>query len=489
VKLATRLNWFFLATLALVLAGFSGALYYLARVHLHQQTEERLEAALNTLAASVNVEADGVEWERSQRQLKVGPAALGDQAAWLVTDDQGKVVDGSAQPGTEQFLAQLVKTLQSTPGVSQRMDWQGESWQCHQRRIEPDESPAPAKADEDEIKYPALTITAALSLQPVSATLRSLAGMLWVLSVGIWLLVAVVGHRVCRRGLLPVTRMAVAAGEMRGDDLGNRLPTLTSGDELEDLSRAFNQLLDRLQESFERQRRFTGDASHQLRTPLAAILGQIEVALRRQRSTEEYQQVLSTVQQKAGHLQRIVESLLFLARADNEAEIAGMEPLDLNDWLPRHVQTWSQHPRAPDLILEVADGVSATFPAQPALLAELINILIDNACHYSRPNTQITVRLDAKDEDWCLHVEDHGSGISSADLAQVFAPFFRSEEARRQGVNGIGLGLAIAQRLAQALGGRLTVVSNVGKGSCFTVRLPRYQAHARATPPPSFCSN
>src|SRR5438067_10947151 len=110
--------------------------------------------------------------------------------------------------------------------------------------------------------------------------------------------------------------MAGAAREMAVDDLGRRLPMAATGDELGDLSRAFNNLLDRLQESFARQKRFTGDASHQLRTPLTAIRGHIEVALRRERSAGEYRAVLSTVEQKAGHLQRIVESLLFLARAD-----------------------------------------------------------------------------------------------------------------------------------------------------------------------------
>src|SRR5438045_9495412 len=102
---------------------------------------------------------------------------------------------------------------------------------------------------------------------------------------------------------------------MSAANLDDRLPDVQSRDELDELSRSFNGLLDRLQESFERQRRFTGDASHQLRTPLTAILGQLEVALRRERPAEEYQRVLAQVHERAGHLRRIVESLLFLARA------------------------------------------------------------------------------------------------------------------------------------------------------------------------------
>src|SRR5260370_2319896 len=143
--------------------------------------------------------------------------------------------------------------------------------------------------------------------------------------------------------------MAANAREMNVDDLGNRLAIRSTGDELEDLSRSFNGLLERLQESFERQRQFTGDASHQLRTPLTAMLGQVEVALRHARPAEEYQRVLSTVHQKAGHLRRIVEALLFLARADGEARLPELERVPLSAWLEGHLQTWSDHDRAKDV--------------------------------------------------------------------------------------------------------------------------------------------
>src|SRR5262249_51255839 len=141
------------------------------------------------------------------------------------------------------------------------------------------------------------------------------------LSLTVWLVALFVGRALCRRALVPVRRMAASAADMDAADLGRRLPAAGTRDELDELSKAFNNLLDRLQESVERQQRFTGDASHQLRTPLTAILGQLEVALRRQRPVEEYEQVLTTVRQKAEHLRRIVESLLFLARADAEARL------------------------------------------------------------------------------------------------------------------------------------------------------------------------
>jgi heavy metal sensor kinase len=499
LKLTTRLTLFFLATLGLVLVGFSTALYFLASSHLHQQSEERLEAALNTLAAAAEIGPEGVEWEPAARHLNLGTASFGDQVVWLVSDDKGQIVDRSKQSGppprsqtgvwergevwerggsAEDLLAKVSQDLRTSQRLSKRLHWQGERWQCSQRWIQPAITaglkPAPAQPEpkDDGPKYSALAITVGVSLEPARATLQQLLATLVGLSLAVWLVALFLGRAVCRRALRPVTVMAASAREMNVDDLANRLAIRSTGDELEDLSRAFNGLLERLQESFERQRRFTGDASHQLRTPLTAMLGQIEVALRRERPAEEYQQVLSTVHQRAGHLRRIVEALLFLARADNEARLPELERVQLSDWLAVHLQTWSEHERAKDIVLQCSDAGSSFALVQPALLGELVNILIENAAKYSPLGTPITVRLHQEKQAVSVQVKDQGCGIGETDLPHVFTPFFRSAETRRRGIEGSGLGLSIAKRLAEAFGGVLSVTSLLGQGSSFILWLP-----------------
>jgi signal transduction histidine kinase len=508
LTLTTRLSLFFLTMLGLVLLGFSTVFYFLAQNYMHRQADQRLESALDTLIAAVEIRKEQVEWEPAERSLRFGSGSFGEQVAWLVTDDRGHIVDHSEMPAAEDFLPDTSRSLGESERSTLRANWQGQQWQiCRQwvravngpslprgetlgttalgsTREMNGQSPPPQSLPKTQAQKqtlsPALAITVAMSLEPVHSTLRLTAVVLCGLSSSVWLLALFTGRLVCRRALLPVTRMAWAAGAMGPDDLTRRLPAVATGDELEDLSRAFNNLLDRLQESFQRQQQFTSDASHQLRTPLAAILGQIEVALRRERPPEEYVRVLNTVRQKGLHLRGIAESLLFLARSDAEAQSPQVETLELGSWIKELMHTWSESERSRDILWEVPEGKSFKVRSHPVLLGELVNILLDNACKYSKAGTPIRILITHDEHTVFLTVEDQGCGISEQDLPHLAEPFFRSEDSRRRGIDGMGLGLSIARRLAGAFGGALSFESKVGLGSSFTVRLQRLHEDAGA---------
>jgi signal transduction histidine kinase len=314
-------------------------------------------------------------------------------------------------------------------------------------------------------------------LAPVHATLRALAWGLAGVSAAVWLLAAVGGRWACRRALAPVSRMAEAAKRITAEQLSERLPVPAPRDELQGLAVAFNGLLTRLQDSFERQRRFTGEASHQLRTPLAALLGQMEVALRRDRDPEEYQRVLSLAMAQAGRMRDIVEVLLFLARAEADARLPGLEPVDLGRWLPEHLTaTWADHPRFGDIQIDAPAGAALVALARAPLLGQAVNNLVDNALKYSGPGSPVSVRLAREAGEVVVIVEDRGPGIVAEDVGRVFDPFFRASEARRRGVAGVGLGLAVTARIVAALGGRVGVESRPGEGSRFLIRLPAVRA-------------
>lgn len=492
ITLSTRLTLFFLAAQAVVLVGFSVSLYLLASKYLNRQADERLEAAINTLVAAAEIGPDGVEWEPDERRLTFGRRTVEGSFAWLITDGSGRRLDGSSPDRSERFLGNSRPSSAPTGRAHQIVDQSGGAWRVMDRRLEP--NPDEKKRSHVEIditdgstKHEALVIRAGISLDGVRGTLRQLALVLVLLSSGLFTLALVFGSRLCRRALRPVTHMAAAAHSIGGDDLDERLPTPESGDELEELGRSFNGLLGRLRESFIRQKQFTADASHQLRTPLTAMQGQVDLALRQERSVEEYGRVLSLVQRKIRHLRQLVESLLFLARADADGLQPQLEPTDLAAWLPQHLESWHDPRAGSDLHLLSGTNGPIWARVQPMLLGELVNNLLDNASKYSEPGTPIIVRLVQEDGGVRLSVEDRGAGINEADIPHVFEPFYRSPQARSGTSAGLGLGLAMAARLARSFGGSIAVESHSRMGSIFTVRFPS-ESRTHAPPEPHVLS-
>jgi signal transduction histidine kinase len=411
-----------------------------------------------------------VEWDLAERRLNVIAEA---DTCWMVRDDRGHVRGASPDVVPEAVLAAADQQgaehirLEQVPGPS------GEPWRVVQERLAPSGSSTPPSGHLEEGVYPFVVVTVAARLPPLTDSLRLLAGVLAVLSVGSWVVAAAVGRWLCRRTLSPVTRMAESARSISVREPGQRVAVACTGDELEELGGAFNDLLSRLQEAFERQRRFTGEASHQLRTPLTVMLGQVEVALRRDRPAEDYRRVLGIVAAQSDRLHRIVEMLLFLARADAEASLPGLIALPLRPWLTEHLAAWGTHSRAADIRLVPTETEGLIVSAHPALLGQVVDILLENACKYSRPGTVIAVSTEAETEDVLLVVEDHGCGIAPEDLPRVFEPFFQSPRLGESGAGGVGLGLAIARRVAEAMNAEVRVESELDRGSRFIVRLPR----------------
>ncbi len=482
MSLATRLSAFFLLALALVLAGFSATLYFLARTYLVGQLDERLQHALETLEASVDIEPGGLEWEPADRQMSLGVEQGAAAVRWAVRDGRGALVDRSANARSRDFPSDWMPPAWPTGPADGTSFGTAPGWRLAARRLRLEDLLRQGRGHPDdepgyEVQYPALVLVVGLSPNPVEATLGRLGWALSVLSLVVWMASLAVGRWLCRRALSPVSRMAGAAIAMTAADLGQRLPIPGTGDEFDALGRAFNDLLDRLHQAFVRlhaaydgQRRFAGDASHQLRTPVAALLGQVQVALRRDRAPQEYRQVLERVQAEGLRLRQIVESLLLLARAGRRAAGIGAAepggagcpnrcaagpptrgPRTCAARLRTTVRSWCGS------IRHCSGSSSTTWSRMPASTA---------------PGTPILVRARREEGSVILGVEDRGCGLTAEDRSRVFEPFYRAEQARRAGHAGVGLGLAVAQQIATAFGGSLTVTSAPGAGCDFRLHLP-----------------
>jgi heavy metal sensor kinase len=297
----------------------------------------------------------------------------------------------------------------------------------------------------------------------------------WVIPIAI-LLASGGGYFLARKSLAPVVAMSSQAGRIGAANLHERLAVHNERDELGHLARSFNSLLDRLSESFERQRRFMADASHELRTPVAILRGEAEVALSQQaRSLEEYRESLSVLHQEAERLTHIVEDLFTLTRAD-----AGQYPLQPRDFYLDELVAECVHSAR---TLALAKKISLTFDgaaespihADESLLRRMILNLLDNAIKYTPEGGRVTVTCRRQGDEYTLSITDTGMGIPAELQPRIFERFFRADEARSRSQSdggGAGLGLAISRWIAEAHQGRLELTRSDSTGSMFTASLP-----------------
>ena len=287
------------------------------------------------------------------------------------------------------------------------------------------------------------------------------------------ILASLLGYWLSGRALAPVNRIIESAEKIGVRNLASRLAVPKANDELRRLTETVNAMLSRIEVSVRRIQQFTADASHDLRTPLALIRTNAELALRRPRSEAEYRETLEGILGASEETTQLIEALLTLARADLGATQLQLEYLELTPLLRKAAQ------KAAVLALEKGLGFSETFPEEPFYLRadavaieRLLLALLDNAVKYTPAGGQVYFRAHTEVEFAVIEIEDTGIGISEDDTPRIFDRFFRADQARSREVPGSGLGLSIARWVADAHHGSIEVASRLGKGSLFRVRLP-----------------
>lgn len=320
--------------------------------------------------------------------------------------------------------------------------------------------------------------------QPIDAIWNTLERLFWLLMLGtpVALLLALAGGYVLAgRALRPVGDMAEAAQHITADRLDERLPVENPDDEFGRLASAFNDTLDRLEDAFDRLKRFTADASHELRTPLTSLKSVGEVALRADddRPPAFYREVIGSMLEEADRLHRLVSELLTLTRTDAAAS-PEQRPVDLSDLVQSAVDDLRVLAEEKGQTLSLRLEEVAVEGDPDTLRLVLVNLL-DNAIKYTPEGGQIDVRLDVSDGKAVVDIKDTGPGIPLGDQERVFERFYRVDEGRSREAGGSGLGLAIAERAARLNGGHLKLNSTPGEGSTFRLVLPTDE-HEDITP-------
>jgi signal transduction histidine kinase len=303
--------------------------------------------------------------------------------------------------------------------------------------------------------------------------LQRLKLILWLSLAGGILIAFTSGYFVSKKLLRPVRKIADEVNIISAQSLAHRIKSGNGNDEWHYLTDTLNDLLNRLQESFEIQRRFISSASHELSTPLTSISSQLEVSLQRDRCAEDYRKVMQSVYQDVRHLSKLTQTLLEFATVSGTAGGIEIKLIRIDEVLMRLPGEMTKMDKGYSVKLEFdqlpSNEEKLLVFGNAELLFTAIKNIVSNACKYSL-NRLAKVKLSVDQTEIIVSIEDNGKGIPEDELKNIFQPFYRTEDSRA--VVGFGVGLPLVNRIVKLHKGQIRVISNVGKGTTFFVHLP-----------------
>jgi heavy metal sensor kinase len=472
-SIRTRLSAWYAGAFAVMVSVFALAAY----VFLEQATQQRIDEYLAETASAV---AGAMEFERvSGKGFETIVADVLEE--FRLQDIAVTVLDRQSD---QMYMADLIARRRSTPPRTHAAQ-QLPDLRTILARTKPNELAtfATGATDGGDVRVVAfpyrlgrrdVVIGAARSLESQERTLREAR---YALGIGIplMLLVATVGGSLlARKSLEPVAAIAEQAARISATSLHERVAVPNPRDELGRLAGVLNDLLERLDRSFEEQRRLMADASHELRTPVAIISGEAELALSRDgRSPTELRQALERVGAESARLKDIVDDLFLLARAEAGDPIMVPREVYLGEVAADSVRAVRSLAEQKRVALSFTGSEDLPFQGDEALLRRLFVNLLDNAIKYTPSGGDVTLSAERRNGDYLVTVADTGPGIPAEAQPHIFDRFYRSDRDRRaSATSGAGLGLAIASWVAQTHGGTVSLESSTSAGSRFAVRFP-----------------
>ncbi len=441
-----RLTVWFVVALFLIILVFSLGIYVFVRSSLWKQMDRRLDENLATVEKLLREDPDELTEMGEHGTIRLLWVTQDNQVIYETRGWSSAQLDGAMEnAGADSF-----RPWKSPLGRRYRL-----------------------KAASLHVQDDSYLMATAQDAEPIHDSLRILSLTL-IISTPCMLVLAVIGgYLLAGRVLSPIGAMASKAREITAERLSERLPVDNPNDEFGRLATVFNETLARLQDSFDRLRRFTADASHELRTPLTALRSVGEVGLQEELDPAAHRDVIGSMLEEADRLASLIDNLLMLTRADSGRIILNPEPVNLGELVNDVVDCLGvlAEERQQDLSVEVKQDANALVD-RATLRQALINLL-DNAIKYTERGGKIKLRT-AKTLDGRAMVEiiDNGPGIASEHCQAIFDRFYRIEPERSSDTGGVGLGLAIARHEVEINGGRVEMESELGQGSTFRIVLP-----------------
>jgi two-component system OmpR family sensor kinase len=453
---------------AVVIAGILGTTGVVTDTLLGRALQQQLDASLIALAeteaaSALDDPSGAIHLHLTGPAGRPLPLRALDKLAQIV-DAEGRVLERNAALGE--------RTLPAGPALLGRL--RGSEVVVETAEIAPGELVRIASLPIEVGGAFRYVVQVGASLAPQRAFLRTARLVIVVAGAAVVAAVIAVGLGLTRSALRPVDTLIRGARHIGAGSMTERLPEPGTEDEIGRLASTLNDMLARVAQAVEAERRFTTDAAHELRSPLSRLRAALEIALRRARSAAEYEAVLRSALEEAVGLSALADDLLTLARLDAAGRSAA-SALTLDDAVAGMVGPRRAEAEARGLTLQVDLAAAAQVRISAHDLTQLLRNLLDNAFKFSSTGGRVVVRTAMEDATAVLRVSNTGPGIPAADLPHVFERFYRGA-GRAADASGVGLGLAICRAVTEAYGGRIAAESSPERGTTITVRLPLARA-------------
>lgn len=454
LSIKQKVTLWYACMLVLIVLLLFGFIFSISRSLLQRESDSRLEEVVLDFV-------DDIDFENGSYELDDDIRFYEDGVIFSIYDEQGRLIAGSVPTN---FPADTVLKAYSFQTFST-----GEStWSVYDAAL----------SQGGQI----LWIRGILPSETLFSVERT---MLLVLLIACPLLIAVallVGYSITRRAFLPIEEIRQTAETIgAGGDLSARIPTERTQGEIRQLADTFNEMFERLETSFEHERQFTSDASHELRTPVAVITSQAEYALLPDATPEEQKEGLEIILEQAGKMSSLISQLLMLARADNGSQQLTMAPTDLSLVASMTAEQCQDMAGQRQIRIDCEIAPEIIVDGDQASLVRVFLNLLENAVQYGRSGGFVKVSLSARDGSALCSIADDGIGIASEDLERIWQRFYRADPSRSPGGSNTGLGLPLVKWIIEAHHGTIWAESKPGKGSCFTFQIPLRQKQNKDT--------
>ncbi len=457
-SITKQLAWLYALSAAIMLVFASGFLYWVLITTLEQEDEQFLNSRLHVLdliLQAANIEA----LEREIAQENVGLPSARYLTYSRVLDESGHTLYEA--PGMNREIPPAVFP-DSSASASEAKKWRSPTNRSYLLAARQTGGGGTGRLKR-QIQV-ALNETSEEML--ISRYERYLIGVLLAGILG----AAAIGIITARRGMKPLVDITRAAERITASQLHERIDVAHWPKELVSLARAFDGMLDRLEDSFNRLSQFSADLAHELRTPINNLRGEAEVALSRPRDAKEYREILASSLEEYGRLSRMIDSLLFLAKADGAQAMVTCLPIEASTEIEKVIAFYEALAAEQDVQV-ICEG-NGTINADPILFRRVISNLLSNALHYTPAGGKISFSVHCIDGGIEVICRDSGMGIRQEHLPKIFDRFYRISPSRSSTAEGAGLGLAIVKSIVGLHRGKIAVQSAIGEGTSVRIFFP-----------------